>query len=82
VIVPVGINHVIRGWPWVTIGIIALCTLVQVYSEVGAPSPEVVEQRIEQRIRDLPAGADEAQQARAEQDIERIANRQGAGPIG
>jgi hypothetical protein len=23
VIIPVGINHVIRGWPWVTIGIIA-----------------------------------------------------------
>lgn len=75
VIIPVGINHVIRGWPWVTIGIIAVCTFVQVYSEVGAPSPEAVEQMIEHRIRDLPAGADEAQQARAEQDIERIANR-------
>lgn len=75
VIIPVGINHVIRGWPWVTIGIIAMCTLVQVYSEVAAPSPEAVEQLIEHRIHELPAGADAAQQARAEQDIERIANR-------
>lgn len=74
-IIPVGINHVIRGWPWLTIGIIAMCTFVQIYSEVGAPSPEVVQQRIEQRIRDLPADADEAQQARVERDIERMANQ-------
>lgn len=75
VIIPVGINHVIRGWPWVTIGIIAMCTVVQVYSDAWAPSPEAVEQLIEHRIRDLPAGADEAQEAAVAQDVERMANR-------
>jgi membrane associated rhomboid family serine protease len=75
VIIPVGINHVIRGWPWVTIGIIAMCTVVQIYSDAWAPSPEAVQEMIEHRIRDLPAGADAAQEAAVTQDAERIANR-------
>src|SRR5262245_4225148 len=41
-IIPVGINHVIRGWPLVTIAIIATCTLIQIYASVWAPSPESV----------------------------------------
>ena len=28
----------IRRWPWLTFGIIAICTLVQIYAEVAAPS--------------------------------------------
>lgn len=74
-IIPVGINHVIRGWPWVTIGIIAMCTVVQIYSDAWAPSPEAVEQMIEHRTRDVPPGADAAQEAAVAKDVERIANR-------
>jgi membrane associated rhomboid family serine protease len=59
----------------VTIGIIAICTVVQIYSDAWAPSPEAVQEMIEHRIRDLPAGADEAQEARVAQDVEQLANR-------
>ena len=38
VIIPIGHDHGIRRVPWVTIGIIAICTLVQLYSSLVAPS--------------------------------------------
>jgi len=38
VIVPVGHDQSIRRWPYVTIAIIALCTLVQIYAELIAPT--------------------------------------------
>ncbi|HTR53341.1 MAG TPA: rhomboid family intramembrane serine protease [Kofleriaceae bacterium] len=49
-IVPVGIEHTIRGLPRVTIGIIALCTLVQIYSDVWAPSLEQIRQHVEEKL--------------------------------
>ncbi|HEY1555566.1 MAG TPA: rhomboid family intramembrane serine protease [Kofleriaceae bacterium] len=39
-IVPLGIDHKIRGLPWVTISIIAICTLVQIDASYIAPSME------------------------------------------
>jgi membrane associated rhomboid family serine protease len=38
VIIPIGHDQSIRRMPWVTISIIAICTLVQLYSQFGAPS--------------------------------------------
>jgi hypothetical protein len=66
VIIPVGINHVVRGWPRVTIAIIAVCTLVQIYAAQFAPSPDDVERQAQTRMRDLPPAADAAQLAAAE----------------
>jgi membrane associated rhomboid family serine protease len=40
---PVGIDHVIKRLPVVTIAIIALCTAVQIFSNVWAPSKEEIE---------------------------------------
>jgi membrane associated rhomboid family serine protease len=40
VILPVGIDHIIRGWPRVTIALMVTCTLVQLYSHAFAPSFE------------------------------------------
>jgi membrane associated rhomboid family serine protease len=50
VIIPVGINHVIHRWPPVTLGIIGLCTLIQIYTAVWAPSVEDVEKFAERKI--------------------------------
>jgi membrane associated rhomboid family serine protease len=50
-IIPLGLNHVIRGWPRVTIAIIVICTLVQIYATAWAPSPEEVAAFIQERIR-------------------------------
>ena len=41
-IIPIGHDRTIRGLPWVTIGIIAVCTLVQLYSSVAAPDADDV----------------------------------------
>lgn len=38
-IIPIGHDHSIRQWPQVTIGIIVLCTLVQIWSSFLAPEP-------------------------------------------
>lgn len=48
-IIPVGINHVIRRIPVVTIAIIAICTLVQIYSAEWAPTPSDVEHLLEEQ---------------------------------
>lgn len=58
-----------------TIAIIAACTLVQLYTVEVAPSPDEVEQQIAARMRDMPASPDQAQQAAAERDVERIARQ-------
>jgi membrane associated rhomboid family serine protease len=49
-ILPVGISPVIRGLPWLTITIIALCTAIHIYSAHVAPSTEQVRAHIEQRL--------------------------------
>jgi membrane associated rhomboid family serine protease len=40
VIIPIGHDQSIRRYPWVTISIIALCTLMQLYSTLFAPSED------------------------------------------
>ncbi len=45
-IIPIGHDQSIRRWPWVTIGIIVLCTLMQVYSSFLAPSEAEIERRV------------------------------------
>jgi len=78
-IIPVGINHVIRGWPKVTLAIIAACTVVQVYSAVWAPSPEQIRDEIRERILEMPVAETEAEQTKLEErfahDIEKLADR-------
>lgn len=39
-IIPIGHNRTTREWPWVTITLIALCTLVQLYTDFVAPSED------------------------------------------
>ena len=50
-IIPVGINHVIRRIPVVTIAIITLCTLVQIYSAEWAPTAADVDRVLEEQAR-------------------------------
>jgi membrane associated rhomboid family serine protease len=55
-IIPIGLNHVIRGLPRVTIAIIAACVLMHVYASEIAPSPESVRDEILSQVkRDLAA---------------------------
>jgi membrane associated rhomboid family serine protease len=76
VIIPVGINHVIRGLPWVTISIIAICTLVQIYTVEIAPSPEQVIALIDTRVKEVAEHPDDGErEAQAEHEIEALANR-------
>jgi membrane associated rhomboid family serine protease len=74
--IPVGINHVIRGWPWVTLSIIAICTLMQIYAVEVAPSREQVLAMIDARIKDhIEHPDDAARDAQGEHDIEALADR-------
>jgi membrane associated rhomboid family serine protease len=72
VIIPIGHDQQIRRYPWVTIALIALCTLVQIYSTVAAPG----EREIKQLQADLlAADTDEEAQAvldRAESMLDKI----------
>src|SRR5437868_7043452 len=74
-IIPVGINHVIRGWPRVTIAIIVSCTLIQIYASAWAPSPEDVETLVHQRIREHSTAPDENWEANIAQEAEHLADR-------
>jgi membrane associated rhomboid family serine protease len=70
-IIPVGINHVIRRVPVVTIAIIAICTLVQIYADEWAPTPSDVRQALD---RVEHADSDE-HMAELAQEAERLAER-------
>jgi membrane associated rhomboid family serine protease len=48
VIIPIGHDQQIRGLPWATFGIIAVCTLVQIYSSAVAPSIDDVQRMVAQ----------------------------------
>lgn len=74
-ILPLGINHVIRGWPLATIALIVACTLVQIYGDAVAPSTHDVQMQILRRAAEVPADADDATQEKAAADIEEIANQ-------
>jgi hypothetical protein len=74
--IPVGINHVIRGWPWVTLSIIAICTLMQIYAVEVAPSREQALAMIDARIKDhIEHPDDAARDAQGEHDLEALADR-------
>ncbi|HEY5920447.1 MAG TPA: rhomboid family intramembrane serine protease [Kofleriaceae bacterium] len=45
-IIPIGHDQSIRRMPWVTIGIIAICTLMQIYASFIAPSEEDIAQQL------------------------------------
>lgn len=74
-IIPVGINHVIRGWPRVTIAIIVICTLVQIYATAWAPSPEEVTALIAERIRERSATGDADWETAVAREAEQLADR-------
>lgn len=80
-IIPVGINHVIRGWPRVTIAIIVTCTLIQIYATAWAPSTEDVAALIEKRISEhssapmAPMAPIAEWQSAVSQEAEQLADR-------
>ncbi len=75
-IVPIGINHVIRRLPLVTVAIIATCTLVHIYATEFAPSPKEVLELAENRARELPADHDDPQlEQKFADEVEQLANR-------
>jgi membrane associated rhomboid family serine protease len=76
VIIPIGHDQSIRRWPWVTIGIIVLCTLFQVYSSFLAPSPEDLEKRAYAIAAEYTAADEEnpARMAELERRIIAVAN--------
>jgi membrane associated rhomboid family serine protease len=82
VIVPIGHDQSVRRMPWITIGIIVICTLMQLYSSFGAPSErELLEQA--QQIETRYAPSDEeltdeqivAQDRAIERDVESLLQR-------
>ena len=78
VIIPVGINHVIHRWPPVTLGIIALCTLIQIYSAVWAPSPEQAADWVEHKLAEYQPDPDRDPDEQAQQlakEIQDYANK-------
>lgn len=74
-IIPVGLNHVIRGWPRVTIALIVACTLVQIYAVEWAPSPGDVTALVEARVREHAADPDASWQTAAAAEADRLADR-------
>lgn len=74
-IIPVGINHVIRGWPRATIAIIVTCTLIQIYASAWAPSAEDVATLVHQRIREHSSSPDENSESAIAQEAEQMADR-------
>jgi membrane associated rhomboid family serine protease len=74
-IIPVGINHVIRGWPRVTIALIVTCTLIQIYSSAWAPSAEDVATLVHERIRDHSSAPDENWESALAQEADQMADR-------
>jgi len=46
VIIPIGHDQSIRRLPWVTISIAAICTIVQLYAQFGAPSLMAVSENL------------------------------------
>jgi membrane associated rhomboid family serine protease len=74
-ILPLGINHVIRGWPRVTLALIIACTLVHIYGVAIAPSPHEVELQIIARQAEIPLDADDAALAQAAADMEKLAEQ-------
>jgi membrane associated rhomboid family serine protease len=47
VIIPIGHDRLVRGLPWATIGIIAICTGVQIYSTAVMPSDHQLHQLLD-----------------------------------
>lgn len=45
VIIPIGHDQSVRRMPWITIGIIAICTLMQLYTSFGAPGEAELAER-------------------------------------
>ena len=74
-IIPVGINHVIRGWPRVTIAIIVTCLLIQIYATAWAPSQEDVATLIAERVRELASTPDVDLESALAREAERLADR-------
>jgi len=74
-IIPVGINHVIRGWPRVTIAIIVTCTLIQIYASTWAPSTEDVATLIHERALEHTSDSDENWETAFAHEVEQMADR-------
>jgi membrane associated rhomboid family serine protease len=79
VIVPIGHDQSVRRMPWITIGIIALCTLMQLYSSFGAPSErelfdqaQRIESRYTQTDEELTDEQIVAQERAMERDVEAL----------
>jgi membrane associated rhomboid family serine protease len=74
-IIPVGLNHVVRGWPRVTIALIVACTLVQIYASVWAPSADDVTALVDARVREHADTPDASWETSVAAEIDRLADR-------
>jgi membrane associated rhomboid family serine protease len=72
VIIPIGHDQQIRGYPWVTISLIALCTLVQIYSTTATPSRTEIRDRLAEVEAASTPEEQEAAVARVEALLDRI----------
>lgn len=74
-IVPVGINHIIRGWPRVTIAMIVTCTLIQIYASAWAPSSEDVAILVDRRVSEHASAPDASWESAVTDEAEQLADR-------
>ncbi len=77
-IIPIGHDQSIRRWPYVTIGIIVLCTLIQAYASFGGPSEEEIGRQVMELAARHEVGIDEPtpeQVAAFERDALEIVNQ-------
>jgi membrane associated rhomboid family serine protease len=79
VIVPIGHDQSVRSMPWVTIGIIAICTAMQLYSSFGAPNERElaaellqIESRYAQTDEELTPEQEQAQARAIQHDVEQL----------
>jgi membrane associated rhomboid family serine protease len=82
VIIPIGHDQSVRRMPWLTLGIIALCTLIQIYSSFFAPSEQEIANQllaIEYQLPEVDPDEDPAAYEQRLEDVERhviaIANK-------
>ncbi|MBL9019890.1 MAG: rhomboid family intramembrane serine protease [Myxococcales bacterium] len=71
-IIPIGHDQSIRRYPWVTIALIAACTLIQIWATVGAPSDDEIAQLESEIYSATTEEESDAVVRRAEQLLDRI----------
>ncbi len=73
--IPLGINHVIRGWPRVTIAIIATCVAMQVASMFIGPSAADISQYARSHALELAQALDQTDDGGKAPDVDALVDR-------